>query len=105
MGDLLSSRQWVARGMPLPLTISQDLSTSELQRIIANAAARFVHLFSVLSPLLLPVGRLLGRPDNIDGLMCSPQIDSSAAREQLGGPTATSVEEGVGSMVKGVQRC
>jgi len=60
---------------------------------------RHARLFPVPVPLLRAAGRVLGRLNEIDRLVGSLQVDSSATREVLGWTPLVSVEEGVRRMV------
>jgi nucleoside-diphosphate-sugar epimerase len=88
-----------AAGQTLLVSDGQDLSTPQLLRMIANAMGRHARLFPVPVPLLRAAGRVLGRLNEIDRLVGSLQVDSSATREVLGWTPLVSVEEGVRRMV------
>jgi nucleoside-diphosphate-sugar epimerase len=90
-----------AAGQTLLISDGQDLSTPELLRMIANAMGRPARLFPVPVPLLRLAGRVFGRQNEVDRLVGSLQVDSSATYELLGWTPAMSVEEGVGRMVRG----
>jgi nucleoside-diphosphate-sugar epimerase len=90
-----------AAGEPLLVSDGQDLSTPELLSMIANAMGRPARLFPVPVPLLRLAGRALGRLNEVDRLVGSLQVDSSATRELLGWTPPVGVEEGVGRMVRG----
>lgn len=79
----------------------QDLSTPELLRMIANAMRRPARLFPLPVPFLRLAGRALGRLSEVDRLVGSLQVDSSATRELLVWTPPVSVEEGVARMVRG----
>jgi nucleoside-diphosphate-sugar epimerase len=88
-----------AAGQTLLVSDGQDLSTPQLLRMIANAMGRHARLFPVPVPLLRAAGGVLGRLNEIDRLVGSLQVDSSATREVLGWTPLVSVEEGVRRMV------
>jgi nucleoside-diphosphate-sugar epimerase len=88
-----------AAGQTLLVSDGQDLSTPELLHMIANAMGRPARLFPVPVPLLRLVGRALGRLNEVDRLVGSLQVDSSATRELLGWTPPMSVEEGIKRMV------
>jgi nucleoside-diphosphate-sugar epimerase len=90
-----------AAGQTLLVSDGHDLSTPELLRMIANAMGRPARLFPVPVPLLRLAGRALGRLNEVDRLVGSLQVDSSATRELLGWTPPVSVEDGVGRMVWG----
>ena len=90
-----------AAGQTLLVSDGHDLSTPELLRMIANAMERPARLFPVPVPLLRFAGRALGRLNEVDRLVGSLQVDSSATRELLGWTPPVSVEEGVRRMVEG----
>jgi nucleoside-diphosphate-sugar epimerase len=69
-----------AAGQTLLVSDGQDLSTPELLRMIANAMGRPARLFPVPVPLLRLAGRALGRLNEVDRLVGSLQVDSSATR-------------------------
>jgi nucleoside-diphosphate-sugar epimerase len=93
-----------AAGQTLLVSDGQDLSTPELLRMIANAMGRPARLFPVPLPLLRLAGRALGRLNEVDRLVGSLQVDSSATRELLGWTPPVSVEEGIKRMVMGTQK-
>ena len=90
-----------AAGQTLLVSDGQDLSTPELLRMIAKAMGRTARLFPVPVPFLRLAGRALGRFNEVDRLVGSLQVDSSATRELLGWIPPASVEEGVRRMVRG----
>jgi nucleoside-diphosphate-sugar epimerase len=93
-----------AAGQTLLVSDGHDLSTPELLRIIANAMGRPARLFPVPVPLLRLAGRAFGRLSEVDRLVGSLQVDSSATRELLGWTPPVSVEEGIKRMVMGTQK-
>jgi nucleoside-diphosphate-sugar epimerase len=93
-----------AAGQTLLVSDGQDLSTPELLRMIANAMGRPARLFPVPVPLLRLAGRALGRLNEVDRLVGSLQVDSSATRELLGWTPPVSVEEGIKRMVLGIHQ-
>ncbi len=88
-----------AAGQTLLVSDGQDLSTPKLLRMIANAMGHSVRLFPVPVPLLRAAGRALGRLNEVDRLVGSLQVDSSATRDVLDWSPPVSVEEGVRRMV------
>jgi nucleoside-diphosphate-sugar epimerase len=92
-----------AAGQTLLVSDGQDLSTPELLGMIANAMGRPARLFPVPVPLLRLAGQALGRLNEVDRLVGSLQVDSSATRQLLGWTPPVSVEEGVRRMVMGKQ--
>jgi nucleoside-diphosphate-sugar epimerase len=93
-----------AAGQTLLVSDGRDLSTLELLHMIANAMGRSARLFPVSVPLLRLAGRALGRLNEVDRLVGSLQVDSSATRELLGWTPPVSVEEGLRRMVMGTQK-
>jgi nucleoside-diphosphate-sugar epimerase len=93
-----------AAGQTLLVSDGQDLSTPELLRLIANAMGRPARLFPVPASLLRLAGRTLGRLNEVDRLVGSLQVDSSATREVLGWTPPVSVEEGIKRMVMGTHK-
>jgi len=93
-----------AAGQTLLVSDGQDLSTPELLRMIANAMGRPVRLFPVPVPILRFAGRALGRLNEVDRLVGSLQVDSSATCELLGWTPPVSVEEGIKRMVIGTHK-
>ncbi len=89
-----------AAGQTLLVSDGQDLSTPELLRMIANAMGRPARLFSLPVPVLLLAGRALGRLNEVDRLVGSLQVDSTATRRLLDWTPPVSLEEGVGNMVR-----
>ncbi len=90
-----------ASGQTLLVSDGQDLSTPELLRMIATAMGRPARLFPFPVPLLRLAGRALNRLNEVDRLVGSLQVDSSATRELLCWAPPVSVEEGVMRMVQG----
>jgi nucleoside-diphosphate-sugar epimerase len=90
-----------APGQTLLVSDGQDLSTPELLSMIPNAMGRSAHLFFVPVPLLRLAGRALGYLNEVDRLVGSLQVDSSATIELLGWNPPVTVVEGVGRMVRG----
>jgi nucleoside-diphosphate-sugar epimerase len=88
-----------AAGQTLLVSDGKDLSTPELLRMIANVMGRHARLFPVPVPLLRLAGRALARLNEVERLVGSLQVDSSATRELLGWTPPVSVEEGVRRMV------
>jgi nucleoside-diphosphate-sugar epimerase len=93
-----------AAGQTLLVSDGQDLSTPQLLRMIANAMGRPACLFPVPVPLLRLSGRAIGRLNEVDRLVGSLQIDSSATRELLGWTPPVGVEEGIKRMVMGTHK-
>jgi nucleoside-diphosphate-sugar epimerase len=93
-----------AAGQTLLVSDGHDFSTPELMRMIANAMGRPSRLFPVPVPLLRLAGRALGRQSEVDRLVGSLQVDSSATRELLGWTPPVGVEEGIRRMVVGTQK-
>jgi nucleoside-diphosphate-sugar epimerase len=93
-----------AAGQTLLVSDGQDLSTPELLRMIANAMGRPVRLFPLPVPLLRLAGRALGRLNEVDRIVGSLQIDSSATSELLGWVPPVSLEEGIRLMVSGIPK-
>ncbi len=79
----------------------QDLSTSELVRVMSRAAGVPTRLLPIPVSLLRLVGRWLGRADAIDRLCGNLQVDSSKARDLLGWLPPISVEEGLVRAMRG----
>jgi nucleoside-diphosphate-sugar epimerase len=86
-------------GQTLLVSDGQDLSTPELLGMIAKAMGRPARLFPVPVPLLRLTGLALGRLNEVDRLVGSLQVDSSATCELLGWTPPVSVEEGIKRMV------
>jgi nucleoside-diphosphate-sugar epimerase len=88
-----------AAGQTLLVSDGKDFSTPELLRMIANVMGRPARLFPVPVPLLRLAGRALARLNEVDRLVSSLQVDSSATREVLNWTPLVSVEEGIRRMV------
>jgi len=89
-----------AASQTLLVSDGRDLSIPELLRMITNAMGRPARLFPVPVPLLRLAGRALGRLNEVNRLVCSLQVDSTATRELLDWTPPVSVEVGVGGMVR-----
>lgn len=88
-------------GQTLLVSDGQDVSTPELLRVIANAMKRPARLFPVPPPLLRLIGQILGFLSEVERLVGSLEVDSSATRELLGWAPPVSLEEGIRRMVEG----
>lgn len=72
-----------------------DLSTSELIRMMADAAGVRARLFPVPVTVLRAAASLLGKAEAVDRLCGNLQVDISKTREVLGWNPPVSVEEGL----------
>jgi nucleoside-diphosphate-sugar epimerase len=77
----------------------EDLSTPELLRRMAAALGRPARLFPIPTSWLRLTARVLGRRGEIDRLVGSLLVDSSATREILNWTPPVSVDEGLRRMV------
>jgi nucleoside-diphosphate-sugar epimerase len=93
-----------AAGQTLLVSDNHDLFTPELLRMIANAMERPARLFPVPVSLLRLGGRMFGRLNEVDRLVGSLQVDSSATRSLLDWTPPVSVEEGIRRMVMGTAK-
>jgi nucleoside-diphosphate-sugar epimerase len=93
-----------AAGQTLLVSDNHDLSTPELLRLIANAMGRPARLFPVPVSLLRLCGRMLGRLNEVDRLVGSLQVDSTATRSLLDWTPPVSVQEGIRKMVVGTAK-
>ena len=73
----------------------QDLSTTELLRVVAKAAGKPLRLIPIPSYLLMLAATLLGKKAEAQRLLGSLQVDISKARDLLGWEPPISVEEGI----------
>jgi len=73
----------------------QDLSTPELIRLLANAMNRPTRLIPVPASILLSVGSLLGKRDEVQRLVGSLQVDITKARQILNWVPPFSLGEGL----------
>lgn len=73
----------------------QDLSTTELLRLVANAACKPSRLIPIPSSLLMLAVTLFGKKTVAQRLLGSLQVDISKARDLLGWEPPISVEEGL----------
>lgn len=89
-----------AAGKTFLVSDGEDLSISELIKIIASGMNRSVKLFWLPIALLKFFGFILMRQSQIDRLIGSLQIDNSYVRETLNWTPPVSVEEGIKRMVK-----
>lgn len=78
----------------------QDLSTTELIRLMAEGMERRARLLPVPAMVLKAGGSLLGKRSEIDRLVGSLQVDSGYTRAQLGWTPPVSVEDGVREMAR-----
>ncbi len=93
-----------AAGQTLLVSDGEDLSTPELLRMIADSMGRPARLFPVPVSLLRLAGRAVGRLNEVDRLVGSLQVDSSATQKLLGWAPPVSVEEGIKRMVAGTHK-
>jgi nucleoside-diphosphate-sugar epimerase len=89
-----------AVGQTLLVSDGRDLSTPVLLRMIGEAMGCPARLFAVPVPLLRLAGWALGRTTEVDRLVGSLQIDSTATCELLGWTPPVSVEEEIRRMVQ-----
>ena len=93
-----------AAGQTLLVSDGQDLSTPELLRMIANAMGRPARLFPVPVSIFRTAGWAFGRLNEVDRLVGSLQVDSSATCELLGWTPPVGVKEGIKRMVMGTHK-
>ena len=78
----------------------QDLSSSQLIRLMAEGMNRPARLLPVPMAILKAAGSLLGKRGEIDRLVGSLQVDSGRTRAQLGWTPPVSVEDGIREMAR-----
>lgn len=78
----------------------EDVSTSDLLCKLAEAMEQSARLFSCPPALLKLAGRLIGRPDQIDRLLSSLQVNSSKIRRELGWQPPFTLQEGLRKTVQ-----
>ena len=79
----------------------EDLSTSELIKLIASSMGRKANLFPFPISILKFLGSVLGKREEINRLVGSLRIDNSYTKEILNWTPPVSVEEGIRRMVQG----
>ena len=89
-----------AAGKTYLVSDGEDLSSATLIGLIANAMQRPARLWRFPPALLVGLGKLLGRGDEAQRLVGSLQIDSTRIRDELGWCPRSSVEAGIGDMVR-----
>lgn len=77
-------RHPAAAGKTFLVSDGEDVSTSELIRIIASAMGKKSPLFNISPKLMLWLGEALGRETTIHRLTSSLVVDSSGIRRELG---------------------
>lgn len=88
-------RHPAAANQTLMVSDGDDLSTTELLLILANAVGKSAHLIGVPAPLLRFAALLANRPDVAERLCGSLQVDISRTCNLLGWTPPISVEEGL----------
>lgn len=88
-----------AAGRTFLLDDGRAVSTPQLIRALAQAMGRPARLFSVPPWMLQVMGRLLGRTAELNRLMGSLYVDSSAIRSQLGWLPPYSMDVGLAATV------
>ncbi len=88
-----------AAGRTFLLDDGRAVSTPQLIRALAQAMGRPARLFSVPPWMLQAMGRLLGRTAELNRLMGSLYVDSSAIRSQLGWLPPYSMNVGLAATV------
>jgi nucleoside-diphosphate-sugar epimerase len=76
----------------------EDLSTSELIRRVGRALNKPPHLFPSPPALLLLAGRVTGRSQTVERLLCSLQVNDKKIRYQLGWTPPYNVVQGLDAM-------
>jgi len=76
----------------------EDLSTSELIRRVGRALNKPPHLFPSPPALLLLAGRMTGRSQTVERLLCSLQVNDKKIRYQLGWTPPYNVVQGLDAM-------
>ncbi|HLC14864.1 MAG TPA: SDR family oxidoreductase [Thermodesulfovibrionia bacterium] len=92
-----------AVGETFMVSDSEDVSTSDLIRMIAKAMGKKARLIPFPLPLLKAVGQLFGKSPEIERLTGSLCIDSSKIREVLGWKPPYTMEESIRETVKWYQ--
>lgn len=89
-----------AAGETFLVSDGQDISTSDLLRLLASAMGKKPRLIPFPVTLLKVIGRLLGKSDEIERLTGSLLIDSSNIRSVLGWKPPFSMEVGIRETIK-----
>lgn len=89
-----------AAGQTFLASDGQDLSTSQLIRLMAEGMNRPARLLPIPVALLQAGGSLVNKRHEIDRLVCSLQVDSGYTQAQLGWTPPVSVEDGVREMAQ-----
>ena len=79
----------------------EDVSTSDLMKIIANASGKKVRLFSLPYGILRILCKIAGREKELEKLTGTLVVDSSKIRNLLGWKSPFSLEEGIKETVGG----
>lgn len=89
-----------AAGKSYLVSDGEDLSSATLIGLIANAMQRPARLWRFPPALLVGLGRLFGRGDEVQRLVGSLRIDSTRIRHELGWYPRSSIQAGIGDMVR-----
>jgi nucleoside-diphosphate-sugar epimerase len=80
---IVCANHQAAKGQTYLVSDGEDISTPDLLRQLGDAMGHPARLFSLPQSLLKIAGRLFGKPDQIDRLLGSLQVDSTKIRQEL----------------------
>ena len=90
-----------ASGKTFLASDGEDLSTTELIKLIASSMGRRANLFPFPISMLKFLASVLGKREEINRLVGSLRVDNSYTKEILNSVPPISVEEGIRRMVQG----
>ena len=90
-----------AAGETFLLSDNQDISTSDLIKMIASAMGKKPRLFSLHLNILSALCKIVGKGEELEKLTRSLVVDSSKIRDMLGWKAPFTLGEGIRDMVKG----
>lgn len=97
---ILCARHPAAKGQTYLVSDGEDVSTSDLLRMLADAMGRSIFLFSCPCFLLKAAGPLTGKSTQMTRLLGSLRVDSSKIRQELDWVPPSSLQQGLHATVQ-----
>lgn len=101
---ILCATHPAAGGRTYLVSDGEDISTSDLLRRLGAELGHAARLFPCPASLLLMIGRLTGKHDQMQRLLGSLRVDSGKIRRELGWMPAYSLQQGLQATAQGWRR-